>query len=374
MKKYYLLIVCLLSLISQVAFAQKGYAIKAEIKGIQSPAPYAYLYIYQNRTSHVVDSSKVVNGKFNFQGKVDEPNLYSITVKDIKGRISFLLDNAAVNIEGGVNEIWKSTITGSPLAVEYQNYSTQHTNPARDELVENTRISQEYQAKGDSVNAQKYLTMNAQIMQQQYIHAQKYITDNPASFVSLLLLSSYWKEYGIERANSYLQSLSSQLQGHSIAQGMLATWKERKEVEGKTAIGILGMNFSQADTTDQLISLASFRGKYVLLDFWASWCGPCRQESPLLVKAYEKYNPKGFEILSVSLDESKEKWKSAIVKDRLAWTHVSDLKGGQNQAAALYGVESIPANFLIDPQGKIIAKGLRGEALEKKLQEVFKTP
>jgi len=215
--------------------------------------------------------------------------------------------------------------------------------------------------------------MNGQLMQQQIIHAQDHIVNNPSSVLSLYLIAQYWQEYGPEKAKSFLQSLSLPLQNHSIAKGLVAAWEKRQETESNTAIGRLSMDFSQADTTNMAIRLASFRGKYVLLDFWASWCGPCRQESPVLVKAYKKYHSKGFEILSVSLDENKEKWKAAISKDKLAWTHVSDLKGGQNEAATLYGVESIPANFLIDPQGKIIAKGLRGEDLERELQELFKT-
>jgi thiol-disulfide isomerase/thioredoxin len=210
-------------------------------------------------------------------------------------------------------------------------------------------------------------------MQQQFIYGQNYITNFPNSFVSLFLLNSYWEVYGRERSQSYLQSMSNPLQNHSLAKGLVAEWKNREETEKKTELGVLSMDFSQKDTTDQLISLSSFKGKYVLIDFWASWCGPCRQESPVLVKAYEKYRAKGFDILSVSLDEDKNKWIGAIKKDNLSWTHVSDLKGNENQAALLYGVKSIPANFLIDPQGKIIAKGLRGADVERKLQEIFKT-
>jgi len=254
----------------------------------------------------------------------------------------------------------------------HKEYSERFSNPAREELVANTIKSQEFLTKGDSVNAQRYLSMNGQIMQQQIIHAQDHILHNPGSVLSLYLIAQYWEEYGLERAKSYLESLSNQLQGHSIAKEMVAEWKKREEVERKTALGVLSMDFSQKDTTDQPIRLSSFKGKYVLIDFWASWCGPCRQESPILVKAYEKYKAKGFDILSVSLDENKNQWIAAIKKDKFTWTQVSDLKGKENQAALLYGVKSIPANFLIDPQGKIIAKGLRGEDLERQLQQIFK--
>lgn len=110
---------------------------------------------------------------------------------------------------------------------------------------------------------------------------------------------------------------------------------------------------------------------YVLIDFWASWCGPCREENPAVVKAYKTYHSKGFDILSVSLDDNKAKWLEAIKKDHLSWTHVSDLQGWQNSVAIQYGIAGVPMNFLVDKEGRIVAKGLRGEDLEKKLAEVL---
>ena len=120
------------------------------------------------------------------------------------------------------------------------------------------------------------------------------------------------------------------------------------------------------------VTLSSYKGKYVLVDFWASWCGPCRGENPNVLAAYNKFKSKNFTILGVSLDENKDAWKKAVDKDGLPWTHVSDLKGWKSDAAAIYSVHSIPANFLIDPTGKIIAKSLRGAELDSKLAELLK--
>jgi len=138
-------------------------------------------------------------------------------------------------------------------------------------------------------------------------------------------------------------------------------------------VGKQAIDFTQPDANGNTISLSSFKGKYVLVDFWASWCAPCRKESPNLVKAYEKYRSKNFEILGVSLDQNKEKWLKAINDDHYTWTQVGDIKGWENAAAREYGIQGIPFNVLLDPNGVIIARNLRGEALEKKLEEILKT-
>ena len=149
--------------------------------------------------------------------------------------------------------------------------------------------------------------------------------------------------------------------------------QEKIKIAKKTGIGRMAIDFTQNDTLDKPVALSSFRGKYVLLDFWASWCGPCRAENPNLVNTFNKYHDKGFQILSVSLDKpgAKERWLQAIHDDGLNWSHVSDLQFWGNAVARQYGIEAIPQNLLLDPKGKIIAKNLQGEELGKKLATLY---
>jgi len=164
-------------------------------------------------------------------------------------------------------------------------------------------------------------------------------------------------------------------EANAIIQSVFQEMAQKKANEGEVGGDLMGKvipDFEQADVNGKMVNIKSYRGKYVLIDFWASWCGPCRGENPNVVAAYNKYKSKGFTVLGISLDKTKEPWLAAIEKDGLTWTHVSDLKGWSNAVAGQFGITSIPQNFLVDPKGVVIGKNLRGEALEEKLASILK--
>lgn len=195
-----------------------------------------------------------------------------------------------------------------------------------------------------------------------------FIRAHPGSFASPYILLSIFPPHDTEIIESLYALFSEEVKNGYYGTKVKNTLVTAKRV----GIGQFAPDFSQPDSEGKSIQLSSFKGNYLLVDFWGSWCVPCREENPFIVKAYDRFKDKGLNILSVSLDKKKENWLKAIDEDKLTWTHVGDLKGWNNEAAKLYAVSWLPMNFLLDKEGKIIAKNIKGKHLEKKLEELIK--
>lgn len=193
------------------------------------------------------------------------------------------------------------------------------------------------------------------------------ITANTKSLMCLFFIHDLDKKIHLDLYKKVDKDLTAKYPDNRYVKDFSKKFNKKE----KNAIGTVAPEISLPDPDGKVISLSSLRGNIVLIDFWAAWCGPCRKENPNVVRLYHKFHDKGFEIFGVSLDKSKTSWVKAIQKDKLTWTHVSDLKYWKSAAAGLYGVNSIPFTVLIDKEGKIIAKNLRGQSLERKLEELF---
>lgn len=327
-------------------------------------------------------SLKDASGKFSLKGTVPEQGLYRIRFGNSK-YILLALDAGDMKIEGDYENLDKVNIKGSEASAALQQLLNEANEKGQALTMEMRAVDSLQNANTpDSILQQKVkgLQQREADMQQSFIsYAEK--TPYPANAVFALsmvndpgiLIQQKQVISNVEKRfpeNNLVRSLGARIS--EIEQQASAGGGGDEENMTAVKVGDVAPDFSLPDPSGKNIKLSSFRGKYVLVDFWASWCKPCRMENPNVVKAYQQYKNKNFTILGVSLDKKKEAWVQAIQADGLSWNHVSDLKFWESAVVPLFGINAIPTNFLLDPQGKVIAANLRGDALEQKLQEVVK--
>jgi peroxiredoxin len=315
-----------------------------------------------NNAADTVASGFVHSGTFILKGKVTEPSLLEINFEGIAKKLPLFVGNDNITMIGNVNDLNHLQATGSPSYNEF-NYFQEVFNPLLTQLnsLANSINSRPGISRDDTL-MKKYLM----VLAQEQVAEDAFIEKNKSSYVSPFMLAAFIKlSEDVFLLEKRFNQLSPQVQASFYGVYLKQTIANEKI----GAIGTEEIDFTQNDPEGKPISLSSFRGKYVLVDFWASWCHPCRMENPNVVAVFNKFKAKNFTILSVSLDREKNPWLQAIKDDNLTWAHVSDLKFWNNDVAVKYHVQTIPQNFLIDPSGKIVAKNLRGIDLESKLCE-----
>lgn len=367
-----------LAAIPFMALAQQDFTVKGKAGNYNKPAKV--FMIYNNSGQRVIDSAEVKNGSFGFEGSVQDVQqailvldregngVQAITVPDM---VSIYLESGDI-VVNAADSLSKAEVSGTPVNVDQQKLAHQ----LKEVTAKNDKFMAKFQAANEEqrADATYMAAMNeeyAVIQAESQVVIVDFVKNHPSSMVSLMsIMQLAGPSPELEVIEPLLQSLSAELQATPQAQELAKTLELAKVV----GIGSLAPVFTQNDTLGNPVSLESFRGKYVLLDFWASWCGPCRQENPNIVAAYDKYKDKNFTVLGISLDrpDDKEGWLKAIHDDKLTWTQVSDLKFWNNEVAQLYGIRSIPQSYLLDPEGRIIGKNLRGKELHDKLAELLK--
>jgi peroxiredoxin len=346
---------------------------------MQFAEPVTMIYLsYRTADARVSDSTHLKNGKFQFKEKINEPTLAFLRVKfaQKEGQKRPRYEGMQLFMEPGKMQIdIKDSLKFAKVSGSKSHKALEAFNDLQKPYNERaTALSNQYReyAKAKDKDGMKKISDEFDELSKEKNEKvfHKYLMESPGSPIALYVLEQY---AGYDIDPSKVEPLFKTLPASTRNLPSAVAFKKRIETAKKTGVGAYAMNFTQNDTLGNPVSLSSFKGKYVLLDFWASWCGPCRAENPNVVKAFNKYNDKNFTVLSVSLDQpgKKQSWLDAIHKDGLTWTHVSDLKFWDNAVAKQYGIRAIPQNLLIDPTGKIIAKNIRGEELNKKLAEVF---
>jgi peroxiredoxin len=345
--------------------SEPQYVIKADIQG--SDSIKFYLQRRVDSKILVIDSAVSRKGKFTMKNSIDYPDLVQLTAMRANIRLPFYLENSEITIMGNLDSLFAATITGSKTQDEYKSL-TDASKPLSEKY---SALIQDYQA-ARAANDNERITQiekDAEIISKQQIELQKeFVKNNPSSYVVPSVLRGLSYEMEADEIEAVINALDTNVAKIQIIRDL----KVRVNAMKAVAIGQKAPDFTLNDVDGNPVALYSKVGaKLLLVDFWAAWCNPCRQENPNVVKVYNEFYKKGFDVFGVSLDRAKEDWVKAIEDDKLTWTHVSDLQYWSSAAAKLYAVNSIPANFLLDENGIIIGHNLREEALYEKVKEIL---
>ncbi len=304
-----------------------NYKILGKVQGFSNGTKLYLNDLTDGSYNNQIDSTIIQNNEFSFSGNIKKKYLKSaISTTDFEDRVSFWLESGMTSFSADKGNFKKAIILGSKIQSQQNNL-----NKSRD-TVENT----------ESID---YL----------------FIKSNPTSVISAYTLTPYFNTWSMDTIKTLYNSFSKEVKSTDYAKKIFDFISLNRDIK----IGDKFVDFSQRDTANEYIQLSHFKGKVILLEFWGSWCGPCREENPSLLKIYNDFRIKGFEIFGVASETNKQQWITAIKTDKLTWTNVTDLKGSGNKAALIYGISGYPTNFLIDRKGTIIAKDVYGDELEQ---------
>jgi peroxiredoxin len=369
-----ILILLLLILLPCATYAQsKSFLIQGKL-GISRSKTIYLLYTDPSTGATKQDSSLVNKGSFAFKSTMGIPSKAILYTLPDYNRIDLYLEPGTILVKSP-DSLSNAIVSGSIVNRDFNilrkriapveakgkkiNNEARARMAASPELKEDQEFRKEWDDKISEVEAESKVVYNS------------FIKEMPGNLVTIEAIEFI---AGPNPEITTVKKLFSSLDENVQKSLMGKQFAKKIEDLERVNIGSVAPEFTQADTSGNLVSLKDYKGKYLLIDFWASWCGPCREESPNLVKAFNAYKNNNFSIVSISLDKAsaRKAWLKAIAKDGLLWTQLSDLKGWDNEAAKLYSVSSVPKSFLISPQGKIVAKDLRGDALNKKLEELLR--
>ncbi|MCX6269420.1 MAG: TlpA disulfide reductase family protein [Bacteroidetes bacterium] len=340
------------------------FTIKGSLQGVDTGM--VFLQKYDSDKWVIVDSSILKQGAFSFTGKVDLPEMRNITMRQNQILVPVFVENANIEIQIFPDSLDKSIIKGSSTQEVYQQYLTMNesVNLKMDDVYKEWKKAKE---TNDTIGMQRADSISDSLDAMMKKQLQDFAKKNNKTVVSpYLVMRNSW-QFELPELEELVNTMDTTLNGSPYLQIL----QKRIDILKRVAVGQIAPDFTMNDSVGNPVTLSSLKGKVLLVDFWASWCSPCRAENPSVVKAYQDFGKKGFDILGCSFDQNREKWMKAVKADNLTWTQVSDLKGWGNAAGKLYGVNSIPANVLLDKDHKIIGRNLRGEDLHNMLVEIF---
>lgn len=363
------------------------YLITGTVKGLKSGTLYLQKPNEMGMGATSVDTVKIVDGKFEIKGKTNEPSIHFLQLDKVPGNVPLILEEGKIEVIINKDKLEESRAKGSFNNDEFTAFNDESTKIRKRlepsinafKKANQTRMM-EAQMKSDTATSKKIMKEFEVVTKDLNDFYAEFPTKHPKAYISLLLTQSMFgrrdmKQEEVEKIFNKLDpSLRKTKIGKEITKNieMVKKMKASQNAPKKAlAVGDLAPDFTAPSLDGKTVNLKQSLGKVTLVDFWASWCGPCREENPNVVALYNDLHKNGLNIIGVSLDEDKEDWKKAVAKDKLSWTHVSNLKKWSDPIALDYGISEIPSTFLLDAQGKIVAKDLRGDELKAKVKELL---
>lgn len=355
----------------------EGYVINGMLTGDVAEGTSVFLKaIGDNNQPTPIDTTTVKNGTFQFTGTAGLPEMHYIFLDKAPGYTAVILENGEIDFKAQKDSLGFAEITGTPQNEIFADYLKKSKG-----ISERASSIQADMQKAGASNDKATITALEEEMgelQEEYKNFElDYIKSNPNGLISALLVDRALasRQLTAKEVRDLYDSLSPEIKETKAAQGVLERliiFEKKTSASKSTNIGAVAPEFSAPDPNGNQIALSDVMGKLTLIDFWAAWCKPCRAENPNVVNVYNKYHDKGLNIIGVSLDRKADDWKNAIAKDKLSWNHVSNIAYFNDPIAKLYNVDAIPAAFLLDENGVIVAKNLRGPALEAKVAELLR--
>ncbi|WP_309640518.1 redoxin domain-containing protein [Flavobacterium sp.] len=380
MKKILLVIAAITVLISCNKAGENEYIVTGTIKGIADGKSVTLEVQDETGALKPMDTVKIEKGKFTFKGNAKEPEMYLINIETVQGKIPFILENGDIEMNINKDSINITKVTGT--------YNNEELNSYKDKGIAIQKKMMKFQKDNTVKMTQAQQTKDTVVMnslrkeyskfQDEFVkQSDEYVGSHPKAFIAALIIEGMFNQMApdVTKIKKFYDGLDKEVKdtkhGKKIKKQLDELLKPVVNVD-KVEIGGVAPDFSAPNPQGKTVSLKENMGKVTVIDFWASWCKPCRAENPNMVTLYKEFHAKGLNIISVSLDEDGTKWKEAIAKDQLTWAQVSNLKNFEDPIANSYGIKLIPSTFVLDASGKVVAKDLRGAELKAKVAELLK--
>lgn len=375
--RFILLVTSALLVFSCNKAGENEYIITGTIKGVDGKKVYLEVQDDMTGAFKTLDTVVVEGGKFTMKGSAKEADINLIQIESVEGKIPFILENGDIEMDINKDSLSLVKVTGT-----YNNEELTAYRELGSAIQKKMMKFQKDNMAKMNLAQQKKDTATINALSKEYFKFQKdfaaqseeYVKKHPKSFISLLLIESFFQQM-VEPAKitTYFNGLDKELKANKHGKKIKSQLDliNKPAAPAGVAVGAMAPDFSAPDPNGKMVSLKQCMGKVTLIDFWASWCNPCRAENPNNVAMYNEFHAKGLNIIGVSLDKDAAKWKEAIAKDKLTWPQISNLKYWDEPIRVTYGVESIPATFLLDANGTVVAKDLTGAALKAKVAELL---